>query len=57
MAVECPKCGISMEKGYLKDRAWLSGDGPRTLFLRGQGVMVTAWRCLQCGKVELTADS
>jgi hypothetical protein len=46
-----------MAKGFLKDRSWMSGDGPRTLFLRdNQAAMVTAWRCMSCGKVELAVE-
>ena len=53
----CPRCGTTMEKGFLRDRAWMSGDGPRTIFLRdSQGANIVAWRCMGCGKVELEIE-
>ena len=54
MPPECPRCNEPMVKGFIKDRSWMSGDGPRTIVLGDPlAAMITAWRCLKCGKIEL----
>ena len=64
----CPKCSAVMERGHIPDMTygsvlqsrWSRGD-PEKRFLggikwkRGAQIPMTAYRCAQCGYVELYA--
>ena len=65
----CPKCGASMEEGFVPDFAhstiligsWHAGK-PKKSFLRRtdvsfkDGIPIGAFRCSKCGFLELYAD-
>lgn len=48
-----PTCSSAVPRRFLKGRAWMSGDGPRTLFPRDrQAANIVLWRSMDCGKVK-----
>lgn len=67
--IYCPRCHGTMQEGYLLDRArtleqqdWVEGKPklgtlyPPSLDISGVAkYRVGAWRCLNCGTVELRA--
>jgi len=51
---KCPKCGGEMEMGYLRDAPyWRRG---KNLLQLGFGPRVFAYRCKNCGYIELYAE-
>ena len=66
---KCPKCNRAMERGYVPDSGygqvlqarWSRGDPEKQRFLGGikwkskQQIPMTAYRCTECGLVELYA--
>jgi hypothetical protein len=69
-SLSCPRCGGSMEQGYILDESygkigpqkWVGGAPEFSIWtglkLRGkQRLPVTAYRCRQCGFLESYADS
>jgi len=51
---KCPKCSGEMEKGYL-DGAWVWRKG-ENYFQIGRGKRIWAYRCKNCGYVELYVE-
>ncbi len=51
---QCPKCGGEMDIGYLWDAPyWRCG---KSLLRLGFGTRVFAYRCKNCGYIELYAE-
>jgi len=51
---KCPKCGGEMEAGYLRDAPyWRRG---KSLLQLGFGPRVFAYRCKNCGYIELYTE-
>ncbi len=59
--MKCPIDQTEMEKGFLSEGFWVSGDKPSLAsFTRigtgKQNIWIVAWKCPLCGKVELQAE-
>lgn len=57
MLEKCPKCEGEVEKGYLNQGVWFSGDLPMkslSVSVFGRKTVPTiAWRCRKCGYIEM----
>lgn len=60
--MQCPKCKNEMEQGAIDDGWWSRWSLKWGKMFSGlvktthNALLVTAWRCPKCGKVELTTE-
>ena len=58
--MKCPKCGGEMEEGVIEGIIWYGGKlGKLSKWATsgfGLGKKVSAWRCFNCGKIELYSE-
>ena len=61
--LKCPKCDGTMEEGYCLDHSvggggqqrWCEGKPERSVSSGGRHLMVTTYRCCECGFLEAYA--